>query len=263
MPVTSSRFLSLLLSLLLLGGCSYFQDKKEEDPTESWTAERLYNEAKSSLDAGYYDEAAKYYEKLQIRYPFGVYAQQSQLDLAYAYYKSGDMAAAVAACNRFIKMHPRHSHVDYAYYLKGLAHFMEGKGLTQKYLPTDVSQRDMGSAYLAFQDFSELTRKFPDSKYVADAQKRMVYLRNLLAEHEVEVGEFYLRRKAYVAALNRGRYVVEKFPRAPATPDALALMAKAYKILGMDDLYADTVRVLRLNYPDNPVLSELESIKVE
>lgn len=246
---------------LLLAGCSYFGDK--EDKTQAWSAERLYAEAKGALDSGDYTRAVEYYEKLEGRFPFGVYGQQALLDLAYAYFKNDETDAAVSAADRFIKLYPQNAHVDYAYYVKGLANFNRGKGFTERFLPIDASQRDPGSALQAFQDFSELAKLFPESQYAEDAKQRMVHLRNQLADHEVNVANYYMRRGAFIAAANRARYVIEKYPKTPAIPDALTVMAKAYKILEMNDLSKDAVRVLELNYPNHPGLYEIQEIEVK
>ena len=253
--------LLILLVVLMSCGCSYFKDK--EDPSETWTAERLYAEAKGALDSGYYTKAIEHYEKLETRFPFGIYAQQSMLDLAYAYYKNEDHDSAVATCDRFIKLYPQNSHVDYAYYLKGLTNFNRGKGIADRFVSIDSSQRDPGAALQSFQDLSEMLKRFPESEYAEDARQRMTYLRNNLAQHEVHVANYYMRRGAFVAAANRARYVVENYPRTPAIPDALVLMAKAYKVLEMDDLSQDAVRVLQLNYPNHPGLEEVQEIVVE
>ena len=258
-----SRFFCFFLAVFLalaFSGCSLFPEKKDE--TTGWTAERLYAEAKGALNSGYYSKAIDYFEKLQTRYPFGTYAQQAQLDLGYAYYKSDEPASAIAACDRFIKLYPTNAYADYAYYLKGLAAFNQGKGLTERYLPIDASQRDPGAAMQAFQDFSDLVKRYPDSKYVGDAQLRMTYLRNILAQHEVDVAMYYMRRGAYVAAANRARYVIENYQQAPAMPSALVIMAKAYKILGMQELSDDALRVLEANYPNNPGIREVKEIVV-
>ena len=244
----------ILLSLLFcLPGCGFFGGDKEDD-TLNLSADRLYARAKGALDAGYYSEAIGHYQNLEARYPFGKHAQQALLDLAYAYYKSEEPEAAVAACDRFMRLYPQNPRVDYAYYLKGLTHFNRNKGFLQRYLPTDESERDTSAAELAFQDFLELTRRFPDSGYVPDAKQRMRYLRNNLARHELHVAGYYLRQGAYIAAANRARYVLENYPRTPSTPGALALMAEAYRVLAMDELADDALRVLALNYPNHPAV---------
>jgi len=255
------RNLIVFLLVFVLSGCSYFGEK--EDETINWNADRLYAEAKGALEAGFYSEAVKLYQKLESRYPFGTHAQQSLLDLAYGYYKSGEPDAAIAACNRFIKLYPQNAHVDYVYYLKGLANFNKGKGLAQRILPTDEAQRDPGAAFQAFQDFSELIKRFPDSEYVEDAEQRMRYLRNNLAQNEVYVANYYMRRGAFVAAANRARFVIENYPRTTSVPDALVIMAKAYRVLEMDDLSNDALRVLELNYPNHPGIYEVKDVEVQ
>ncbi|MGH8245280.1 MAG: outer membrane protein assembly factor BamD, partial [Gammaproteobacteria bacterium] len=177
--------------------------------------------------------------------------------------KDQEPAQAITAAERFIRLHPNHPNVDYAYYLKGLVNFNRGRGLTERFLPIDLSQRDPASALQSFRDFEDLLEKFPDSPYAADTQKRMVYLRNILAQHEVNVANYYMRRGAYVAAANRARYVIETYPRTPSVPDALVLMAKAYKVLEMDDLSNDAIRVLELNYPNHPGIHEVREVEVK
>ncbi|MGI0025797.1 MAG: outer membrane protein assembly factor BamD, partial [Nitrososphaera sp.] len=197
------------------------------------------------------------------RYPFGDFSKQAQLDLAYAYYKTEESASAIAACDRFIKLYPTSPHVDYAYYLKGLANFNQGKGLAQRYLPSDLSQRDPGASLQAFRDFTELTKHFPNSRYIRDVRKRMMYLRNILAQHEVNVANFYLWRGAFLAAANRALYVVENYQQAPAMPEALALLVRAYKALQLEELAADTLRVLERNYPNHPRVVDVNGLVVK
>lgn len=259
----TTGIIKLFLAGLLLSaaGCSLLPE--QIDKTKDWPANRLYSEAKSAANDGDYATAIKHYESLQARYPFGRYAQQAQLELIYVYYKDSEPASAVAAADRFIKLHPRHPFVDYAYYLKGLANFNQSKGLWERYLPQDPTQRDPGAARQSFQDFAELAKRFPDSKYTQDATQRMAYLRNNLAQYEVNVAKYYMKREAYVAAANRAKYVVENYPRTPAVPDALGVMAKAYKIMGIDDLSADALRVLELNQPDHPAIAEVKALEVK
>ena len=256
----SIRDAMLLVVFVALGGCSLWG--KEEDVTKDWPAPRLYREAKDRLVNGDYEKAIEYYEKLEVRYPFGPHSMQAQLDIAYAYYKNDEPAACIAAADRFIKLHPRHPNVDYTYYLKGLANFVKSGGLLERLMPKDVSQRDPGAAMQAFEDFSELTRRYPNSKYAEDAAQRMLYLKNMLAKHEIHVANYYLRRGAYVAAANRAKYVVEHYQRTPSVPDALVIMAKAYKVMDLDDLSADAVRVLELNYPKHPGIEEVKELEI-
>ncbi|HLA74719.1 MAG TPA: outer membrane protein assembly factor BamD [Gammaproteobacteria bacterium] len=254
--------LTVILAFLLAAtGCSLLPE--QIDTTKNWSAERLYSEAKDSLNSGDYTNAIKYFETLEARYPFGRYAQQAQLEIIYAYYKDQEPASAVAAADRFIKMHPRHPYVDYAYYLKGLANYNQGRGIVERYLPQDPSQRDPGAARQSFQDFSDLVKRFPESKYAKDAAQRMAFLRNNLAQYEINVAAYYMKREAFVAAANRAKYVVENYPRTPAVPDALGIMAKAYKIMGLNDLSADALRVLKLNHPDHPAIAEVENLTLK
>jgi outer membrane protein assembly factor BamD len=248
--------LALSAALALTAACGLLPDDKDE--TADWSAQKLYSEARSALNGGEYATAVKYYETLEARYPFGRFAQQAQLEIAYAYYKDEEPDQALAALDRFIKLNPRSPNVDYAYYLRGLVNFNRGQGLVERYLPQDPADRDPGSALQAFEDFSTLVRLYPKSPYAEDATQRMIYLRNNLALHELRVAEFYMAREAYVAAANRAKYVVENYQRAPAVPGALAIMAEAYREMGLADQSADAIRVLRLNFPGHPALARLE-----
>lgn len=256
----AARLAALLVMVLTLGGCGFFGE--EPDPTLGWSAQRLYNAGKTSLDNGSYEAALEYYQKLETRFPFGAYSTQAQLEAAYAYYKKSEPASSVAAADRFIRLHPQHPNVDYAYYMKGLAQFDQGRGFVDNLLPMDPSQRDPGLALQSFEAFSELVRRYPDSRYVKDASQRMLYLRNNLAQHEIHVANYYMRRGAFVAAANRAKYVVENYDTSPAVPDALVIMAQAYRVLEMKDLSADALRVLKLNYPEHPGIAQVETLKL-
>jgi outer membrane protein assembly factor BamD len=241
---------------LLLSGCGWLNFSTNEDETVNWSAQRLYTEAKESLNDGNYAQAVKYFEKLEARYPFGRYAQQAQLESAYAHYRDGEPASAIAACDRFIKLHPNHPNVDYAYYLKGVVNFYEDQNLLAQFADQDPTERDPRSARDAFAAFKELATRFPDSRYTPDAMARMNYLVNALAAHEVHVARYYMKRSAYVAAANRAQYAVKTYPDAPAIEEALFIMVKAYEQLGMKDLRDDTERVLVKNFPKSPWLRE-------
>lgn len=247
-PFKMSRTLTRLPVLLLaaaLAGCGIFG--KEIDPTEGWSASKLYSEAASELDSGNYTRAVELYQKLEARYPFGRYAMQSQLDAAYAHYRAEEPEDAIAAADRFIKLYPQNPYVDYAYYLKGIVNYNRSVGFLDRFIPMDASQRDPGSALDAFTDFSALVARFPDSKYAQDARQRMLYLRNNLAKNEVNVARYYMKRGAYVAAANRANFVIEHYQRTSAVADALEVLADAYRALGKDDLAADATRVLEVN----------------
>ena len=237
-----------------MAACS-FVDK--HDPKSGWSAEKLYRDAKEALDSGQYDLAIKRYETLEARFPYGRYSQQGQLEIAYAYYKQSEQASAVAATERFVKLHPNHPNVDYAYYLKGLAYFNEDLGLLGKMARQDRTERDPKSARDSFDAFKELAQRFPDSRYAPDALARMKYLVNALASHEVHVARYYMRRGAYVAAANRAQYALKNYPQAPAQEEALLIMIQAYDVLGMPELRDDAERILRKNFPDSAQLKNL------
>ena len=240
---------------LLLSGCGWLQGLQgDNDETAGWSAQRLYSEAKTAMNEGSWATAVKYFEKLEARYPFGRFAQQAQLEIAYAYYRDNEPASAVAACDRFIKLHPNHPNVDYAYYLKGVVNFYEDQNIFTQFAAQDPTERDPQSARDSFAAFKELATRYPDSKYTPDALARMKYLVNALAWHEVHVAQWYMKRGAYVAAANRASYAVKTYPEAPATEDALALMVRAYGQMGLDDLRDDTLRVLKANFPNSPWL---------
>ena len=253
------RTVSILALVLVMAGCGLLPEKIDE--TKEWSANRLYTEARENLNDGNYERAIELFEKLQARYPFGRHAQQAMLETAYAYYKFDEPESAIATLDRFAKTYPRNPNLDYAYYLKGLVHFNAGMSIVDRFAPTDSSERDPGAARQSFQDFAALVKRFPDSKYAPDARQRMLYLRNNLAEYEVHVAEYYIRRQAYVAAANRGRYVIEHYQGTPAQADALGVMAKAYKLLGLDKLADDALAVLEYNYPDHPALAEVREMK--
>ncbi len=255
------RQLSILLLVVSLAACSSFG--KEADPTRDWSPRRLYNSAKSALDSAEFETAIEFYQKLESRFPFGQYAQQAQMEIVYAYYRFDEPASAIAAADRFIKLHPTHPNVDYVYYIKGLTSFNEGKGIVDRFIPRDDSSRDPGAARASFKVFARLVERFPNSRYAEDSSKRLLYLRNNLSRHEINVAEYYMRRGAYVAAVNRARYVVENYQQTPAMPDALVLMAKAYKLLKLDDLSADALRVLKLNYPEHEGIAEVSGLVVK
>ncbi|MEW6164915.1 MAG: outer membrane protein assembly factor BamD [Pseudomonadota bacterium] len=246
------RSLTSLLAALLLAavaGCGLLPEQIDE--TAGWSANKLYSEAKGAMGEGAYDKAVKYFEKLEARYPYGRYAQQAQLEVAYAYYKQEEKPQAIAACDRFIRLHPNHPNVDYAYYLRGLVNFNEDLGLLGHVSMQDLTERDPKAAAESFEAFKALVTKFPDSKYAKDAALRMAYLVNALASHEVHVAHYYMRRGAYVAAANRAQASLKNYPDAPANEEALFIMVKAYDSLKMDDLRDDAERVMRKNFPDS------------
>lgn len=243
--------------------CEQWKDSEDSDENcIDWDAAKFRKNAKKAMDSGNYEKAIKIFEALESRYPFGPDSAQTQLDIAYAYYKNSDPEAAIAAADRFIKMNPRSPNVDYAYYLKGLVNYNRDISFVQRFIPTDASQRDPGSARNAYDIFEELVRKYPDSKYAPDARKRMIALKNNLAMHEVHAARYYMKRKAYVAAANRAAHVVEKYQRTTAVPYALQIMQEAYTKLDMPDLARNAENLYKTNFPNGPPVAEYENATV-
>lgn len=243
------RLLAAILVAAVLGGCGLLPEVKDE--TSGWSASKLYSEARDAQTDGAWDKAAKLLEKLEARFPYGRYSQQAQLELGYIYWKANEPASALAACDRFIKLHPNHPGVDYVYYLKGLINFNEDLGLLGYLSRQDMSERDPKAAREAFDAFKELVTRFPKSKYTPNAIERMNYLVNALAMQEVHVARYYVKRGAYIAAANRAQYAVKHYPNAPANEEALFIMVTAYDKLGMSDLRDDAERVMRKNFPNS------------
>lgn len=241
----------MLATALALSACS----NTSTDETAGWSAQKLYQEAREQLDSGSFTQAIRYYEKLEARFPFGRLSQQAQLELAYAYYKDNEPASALAACDRFIKLNPNHPNADYAYYLKGLVNFAENRGIFGGLTKEDPSERDPKLARDSFDAFKELVQRFPDSKYTPDAIARMRFLVNALAQHEVAVARWYVRRGAYVAATNRAQNAIKTYPDSPAREEALAIMVDTYHYLGLTDLRDDAKRVLEKNFPTSRFLT--------
>ncbi len=243
-----------ILSIVALASCA---NKKSN--TDGLDEQRLYESAQRALKRAEYVGAIEALQRLEADYPFGKFAQPGQLSLIYAYFKSKDNALANATARRFIRLHPNHPDVDYAYYMLGLNVYPKPGSLFQSVLGTDLSKKDTNAARTSFTNFSEFVNRFPKSEYAADAIKRLEFLRNLLARSEINVANYYLSRKAFLSAANRGRFVVENYQGTPSVPDALAIMIQSYHSLNMQDLEKSSLEVLKLNYPDYPALADNES----
>jgi outer membrane protein assembly factor BamD len=243
------RLLLALFVAISLAACGMLPEEKDE--TLGWSANKLYGEAKDAQADATWDKAAKYLEKLEARFPYGRFAQQAQLELGYVYWKAGEAGSALAACDRFIKLHPNHPAVDYAYYLKGLVNFNEDLGFAGFVSAQDASERDPKAARESFDAFRELITRFPKSKYSPDAILRMNYLVNTMAAQEVHVARYYIGRGAYIAAVNRAQNAIKTYPNAPAIEEAMFIMVVAYDNLGMKDLRDDAERIMRKNYPES------------
>ena len=240
-------FLSALLS-----ACGTSPSKYDE--TAGWSAQKIYADAREEMRSGAWERAIKLLEVLEAKYPFGRFAQQAQIDIAYSYWKSNDLASALAACDRFAKLYPNHSHVDYVLYLKGLINFNEDQGIMARFSRQDPTERDNRAARDAFDTFKSLVARFPDSKYADDARLRLRYLVNALAQYEIHVARYYVRRGALLAAANRAQYALNTYPNTPAQEEALYIMFKVYDTMGLSDLRDAARRVLDKNFPNSLIV---------
>jgi len=243
--------LAPLVLTLLLGACGSL----EKDPTAKWDADRLYNEARSELLNSSWTRARELYEKLEARYPFGRYAQQAQIEIAYCYYKEGETADAIAATDRFLKLNATSPNADYVYYLRGIINFIDPPALLGPLVQYRVSERDPKSMVDSFEAFKELVARYPNSRYYSDAMLRLRFLRDALADHEVRVADYYFRRGAYLAAVNRAQAALRDYPGAAPSEHALGIMVHSYGNLGLLELRSGAERVLRANYPNSVELA--------
>lgn len=257
--MNATRLILIITLPLILSACSWFKDNEKVDDTVP--AQTLYSRAKKELTSNNWEAAIKQYEALRVRYPFGKYSQQTEMELAYAYYKNGEPELAIAAADRFIHNYPTQPNLDYAYYLKGLSDFKDSKSIMDRITGGyDFSDRDPKAALQAYKDFSILLEKFPESRYADDARQRMRFILETQAVHEIRVARHYLRIEAYVAALNRAKYVIEHYQRTPSVEDALGLQATIYATIGMPDLANDSLRVLKLNFPKSRYIKRAEKL---
>ncbi|HVV68803.1 MAG TPA: outer membrane protein assembly factor BamD [Gammaproteobacteria bacterium] len=244
----------LVMALITLAAC------KTSEPFAAYkgaSAQTIFQNGENSLARGHYEAAVKSFEALDALYPFGDYSQQGQLDIIYAYYKKGDAESALAAADRYIRLYPRDPNVDYAFYMKGLINMGPSDSWIEKTARSELSQRDLTNMQQAFADFNLLIQRFPNSRYVPDARTRMIYIRNLLAQHQLEVAQYYMNYKAYVAAANRANSVVQDYPASPQIIPALAIMVQAYRALGENDMANNALQVLRANYPNSKEAKQL------
>ncbi|MDB5840951.1 MAG: outer membrane protein assembly factor BamD [Herminiimonas sp.] len=244
----------LIAFVLALSGCSVLQSEPV-DETKNWPASKLYAEARDELAIGNYEKAISHFEKLESRYPFGTFAQQAQMEIAYAHYRQGDQAQALAAVERFIKLHPNHPNVDYMYYLRGLTTFNDKLSLFDFVANQDLSERDPKAVRDAFESFKQLVERFPNSIYAPDSRARLNYLVNAMAQYDVHVANYYYRRGAYLAAANRAQAAVNEYRDAPAIEEALYILVRSYDALGMTELRDDADRVFKKNFPNSDFLA--------
>lgn len=237
---------------MLLASCRFNNEGEEYNPFQKMTAKQLFSESQQAINRKQYESAAKRLEALESMYPFSSYAEQAQKNLIYAYYEKEDYPSAVATADRFIHLYPRAKNVDYAYYMKGLANFQQTRGVFANILPFDETWRDPGSQSQAYNDFSMLIQKFPTSQYSANAKQRMIYLRNMFAQRELNTAEYYFERKKYVAAAERASSLIKNYPQSPSVKKALALVYRANLAMGLDKAAKDVLAVYQTNYHENP-----------
>ena len=246
---TFAIYPAVLAACVLTVGCA----NTTEDKTAGWTTDRIYSEAREELSGGSYDKAVPLLEKLEGRAAGTPLAQQAQLDKAYAHYKGGEKAQAIAVLDRFMKLHPASPALDYALYLKGLVNFNDELGMFGWLSRQDLSERDQKAAKDSFEAFRELSTRFPESRYANDSRQRMTYIVNSLAQYEVHVARYYFQRGAYVAAISRAQAALAEYQNVPAQEEALYILVKSYNALGMTQLRDDTQRVIDATYPQGAI----------
>jgi outer membrane protein assembly factor BamD len=251
-PAALLRLLALLFLIGGLAGCGVLGSR---DDLEQLGAEELYASGRSSMENGAFERAERVFKAVNSRFPFGSTSEKAQLALAYAQYRQSKHDEAQATVDRFIRTYPTHPRVDYAHYLRGLINFERDASFINSLVATDASKRDQTSHRQSFRDFGELVKRFPESQYAPDARARMVYLRNTMAQSELDVARYYLRRGAWVGAANRARYLLDNYQGAPQTHDALAILVQSYRELGETELANDSLAVLKLNAPQHPFLT--------
>jgi outer membrane protein assembly factor BamD len=245
--------LAVVILSAALAGCGLFGDKKDE--RKNWTAAEYYKAAKEQFDAGNWEASAKIYEQLEGKFPYGRFAQQAQIEVAYAYYKQGETAQALSALDKFVKLHPNHPNLDYALYLRALVNFKEDLGILARLVKQDLADRDPKAARESFESFKDLVTRFPESRYTADSRQRMAYLVEALARHEINVARYYLSRGAYLAAANRAQDALKNYSTASIQRDGLEIMIEAYDRMGLAPLRDDSRRVLAQNFPADRMAS--------
>lgn len=263
------RQLTSVVVILTLAACSSSPDEQQiantadmneeaiftitpdDQDQQKRTALTLYKSAKRTMDEGLYNRAIEMFNNLDALFPFGPMSKQIQLDLIYAYYKSANTAQAIASIDRFIRLNPNDKDLDYIFFMRGLVHMGTDGNVFQEFFGIDRADKDLEASRLAFADFKKLISEYPQSKYAVDARKRMVFLLDKMARRELYVAQYYMKQGAYVAAANRGQYVLENYPNSPRIEQALEVMIESYDQLGLESMKNDTLQVLRINYPEN------------
>ncbi|MEM9243582.1 MAG: outer membrane protein assembly factor BamD [Pseudomonadota bacterium] len=247
-----------LVMASILSGCNTVGSSTAKFSGQSEQA--IFDGGVHDLKRRNYSGAVSHFNALDTLYPFSKYGQQAQLNLIYAYYKLGKTPLALAACQRYIRLYPNSEDVDYAYYMRGIIDMYKNRNLLERFLPSDPSLRDLSGLKSSYMDFDLLLKSYPNSPYKADAVQRMVFIRNMLARHQLLVAEYYYNNRAYVAAANRANYVVQHFQESPAVPEALVMMIRAYRRLDLTDQAQQTMRILSYNFPNSNYLQQAKKL---
>ncbi len=240
--------------LFVLAGCSTATDPAEMYKGES--GEQIFRKGEEALRKKDYSEAIKRFEALDAQYPFGRNAQVAQLHIIYAYYMKDEFLSAETAADRYIHTYPASPHVDYAYFMRGLSNYYQNLGILERAFSVNYATRDLTQIKKSYNDFAQLARGFPNSRYAPAARQYMIYLRNILANHQMHVAEYYYSRQAYVASANRANMLVRHYQGSPDMPAALVMMVKSYRHLHLDQNARDALRVLNYNYPNSQYVQD-------
>ena len=255
--------LSYILLIMTLSGCSSLGSIFEEkDPTVGLTASQLYAQGKEFLDAADFNNAIKFFEILEARYPFGKYSIQAMLDISYAYYASNQKDEAIIEINRFIRLYPNHPNVSYAYYLRALSNFDKDANIISRFFGHDPSRYDVTDLKNSFNDFTTVVNKFPDSKYADDSINRLRYIKNQIARNELYIAKYYDKRSANIATIERVKFMLENYGGTPSSEEGLIILVKNYNDLKLYDLAYDSARVLKKNFPDYRIIKKDGQVSV-
>ena len=247
-------FIFIALFSFLVVSCAATTDPAEAYKGE--TAQQIFDRGEEALRDRSYQEAIKRFEALDVQYPFGRNTETAQLQIIYAYYMTSDYASAEAAADRFIHSHPTNPHVDYAYLMRGLSNYYQNLGFFERLFTVDLATRDLSQIKKSYGDFAQLDKLYPNSRYAPAAHQYMIYLRNIVADHEMDLAQYYYERKAYIAAANRATLVVRHYQGTPSVPDALVVMVRSYRHLNMVSNENEAYEVLRYNYPNSDYLKK-------
>ncbi|GAP74873.1 component of the lipoprotein assembly complex [Pseudoalteromonas sp. SW0106-04] len=243
----SKRALAVVFTASLLSACSSAPEQQEIERVPNKSAQALYEDARETLDSGLYARAIELLTAIDSRYPFGPFSKQAQMDLVYAHYQTGNTEQALATIDRFIRLNPNHKDLDYMYYMRGLVNIKADKNAFQEYFGVDRADRDAKRTRVAYKDLSTLVNNYPDSKYAPEAKRRLAWLLNRMARNELKVAQYYYEREAYLAAANRGKYVVEHFSQSSYLEPALEMMVRSYEKLGLPDMAEHAQQTLEAN----------------